>query len=195
MPITHYQKPPGVQASEIVMITPHDSGMGFVVLHLADDRTIIWDDAKPRVGEICVSGCGVKTKILTKADFESNYQACDPDLRPQFHPMPPADVIDAANLVSRYFAKQNITEWELGDCKARFPLDARPKTGLTSRERVALHLKDVEEQRSMFEAMIISEHGSVFRGPLGRYGDNRIQSTWEVWMACIEANQLREARA
>ena len=36
-------------------------------------------------------------------------------------PVPPQDVLDAAEKVGRWFAEHNIHDWELGPCRARYP--------------------------------------------------------------------------
>lgn len=35
--------------------------------------------------------------------------------------MPPPEIVEAAEKIGRWFAERNITDWELGPCRARWP--------------------------------------------------------------------------
>lgn len=116
MQVTHHLKPAGVIATPITWV--NYQGGGSVYVQFADGRgRLKYGSASP--GDFFLEHPGGETELMSKHDFERRYEVCDPDLRPQFHSMPPADVIAAAHHVGRYFAKQNIDEWELGPCMAR----------------------------------------------------------------------------
>lgn len=120
---THHLKPAGVNATRVVYVSGARFGSSCVIL--ADGVQIIVGEGmrgpsgNPFAGGFFLVHPDGKAEFMAKSEFESRYEPCDPDLRPQFHSMPPADVIAAAHHVGRYFTKQNIDEWELGPCMAR----------------------------------------------------------------------------
>ncbi|MBB5610555.1 MULTISPECIES: hypothetical protein [unclassified Janthinobacterium] len=146
---------------------------GSVYVQFADGRgRLKYGSASP--GDFFLEHPGGETELMSKHDFERRYEVCDPDLRPQFHPMPPADVIAAAHLVDRYFAKQNIDQWELGPCMSRFP---------RAELQIKLAVND-HGPRGLFEQTILyGGHGSVDRHPGGRYRNRDVECAWQGWNA------------
>ena len=116
MQLTHHLKPAGVKATAITRV--HYQGGGYIYVHLTDGRTA-FKSASASPGDFYVEHPDGDSEILHHADFAERYEACDPILEES----PPAEIIAAARLVGRYFAKQHIADWELGPCKARFPRD------------------------------------------------------------------------
>ena len=116
MQLTHHFKPAGVKATAITRV--HHQGGGYIYVHLTEGRTAV-KSASASPGDFYVEHPDGHSEIVHQADFAERYEACDPILGAS----PPAEVIAAAHLVGRYFAKQNIADWELGPCKARFPGD------------------------------------------------------------------------
>lgn len=156
MQITHHLKPVGVKATPITLV--NYQGGGYVNVLLADGRTRTRRGiASP--GDLFLEYPDRESELMGKDDFERRYEPCDPDLRPQHHSRPPTDVIAAANLVGRYFAKQNIAEWELGPCKARFPGDNEK-----SKHRAPLDgiLADLRAKRHKASGAIRSLYNDVF---------------------------------
>ena len=156
MQITHHLKLAGVMATPITWVN-YQSG-GSVYVQFADGRgRLKYGSASP--GDFFIEHPGGETELMSKHDFERRYEVCDPDPRPQFHPMPPADVVAAAYLVGRYFAKQNIADWELGPCKARFPGDHEK-----SKHRAPLDgiLAELRTKRHKASGAIRSLYNDVF---------------------------------
>jgi len=52
--------------------------------------------------------------------FTHQIEACGQNI--SHYEMPPIEVILAAQAVHQWFAEHNISEWELGGCRSRFPL-------------------------------------------------------------------------
>lgn len=156
MQVTHHLKPAGVKATPIVW-TGYQ-GCGYSLVRLADGRTrVMRGMASP--GDYFVEYPDRESELMRKDEFERRYEPCYPDLRRQHHPMPPADVVAAAYLVGRYFDQQNIDQWELGPCKARFPGDNEK-----SKHRAPLDgiLAELRAKRHKASGAIRSLYNDVF---------------------------------
>lgn len=127
---THIAKPELITAVPIVSSVATETGYQ---LTLADGREVEMPLPTSEILRIAQAGdyliTGDRFKyIVAKTVFEHRYMPLADlplDPRPLYRPLPPAEVCQAAELVGRYFASQNIGNWELGQCRIRFPRGER----------------------------------------------------------------------
>ena len=183
MQITHHLKPAGVKATPIVW-TGYQ-GCGYSLVRLADGRTRV-RRGMTSPGDFFVEYPDRESELMRKDEFERRYEPCYPDLRPQHYPMPPADVVAAASLVGRYFAQQNIDQWELGPCKARFPGDSEQSMHRAPLDGILAELRAKRHQahgaihslyNDVFDRLDALNHLEAQIAAVGNISDFEIHST------------------